>query len=32
MEKFFRGGDVSVKRKKNSIDGCAIKGYTKGRK
>jgi hypothetical protein len=33
MEKFSTGGDVSVKRKKkNSIDGCAIKGYTKGRR
>ena len=27
------GGEISVKRKKkNSIDGCAIKGYTKGRR
>ena len=26
------GGEISVKRKKkNSIDGCAIKGYTKGK-
>ena len=32
VEKFM-GGEISVKRKKkNSIDGCAIKGYTKGRK
>ena len=27
-----RGGDVSVKRKKNSIDGCAIRGHTRGRR
>lgn len=32
MKTFSTGGDVSVKRKKNSIDGCAIKGYTKGRR
>ena len=32
VEKFM-GGEISVKRKKkNSIDGCAIKGYTKGRR
>ena len=32
MEKFSTGGEVKGKKKKNSIDGCAIKGYTKGRR
>ena len=28
-----RGGEISLKRKKkNSIDGCAIRGHTRGRK
>ena len=32
MVKFSTGGEVKGKKKKNSIDGCAIKGYTKGRR
>lgn len=32
MMKFSTGGEVKGKKKKNSIDGCAIKGYTKGRR
>tara|TARA_R100000734_G_C3318854_1_gene113576 strand:- start:1889 stop:2398 length:510 start_codon:yes stop_codon:yes gene_type:complete len=32
METFSTGGEVKGKKKKNSIDGCAIKGYTKGRR
>ena len=30
MVKFSTGGAVKGKKKKNSIDGCAIKGYTTG--
>lgn len=32
MTKFSTGGEVKGKKKKKSIDGCAIKGYTKGRR
>jgi hypothetical protein len=32
MKTFSTGGEVKGKKKKNSIDGCAIKGYTKGRR
>lgn len=32
MKTFSTGGEVKGKKKKKSIDGCAIKGYTKGRR